>query len=527
VTVSNERTKTERYHTLGLLADGGMAEIHLARRVEDALPVALKRIKRPHDQDPDFVAMFEDEGRLWARLRHPNVVRLLEAGVDEEGHFIAMELVDGLDLGQVMARSHEEPLPLAFVLTVGAALLDALDYLHTLEDEDGASLGLVHRDVSPGNVLCSAEGAVKLTDFGVVHAPIKTHQTRVGDLKGKFAYMSPEQTRGEALTPRSDLFAVGVVLWEMLAGKPLFDRATDLDTAQAVRDAEIEPLAALRRDVDEALDACIRHLLQREPGGRPESADAAARQLRALGRSAGLVLGAAAVAEEVAGHLDEVGRAEERAAPLLRRRTRVAVDPSRADVGGGRGVRAALIGIGALVTLGAALALGLYDAGAGAAVTLLADAGAAEAGVGSTPPSTGDAALAVQPDARRAVDAAPPPALPDLQARSDAGAVDRKGTTPRPRTPRPGTGKKPGKPRNGGRNPGRGYGTLDLSSDPWAEVAIDGIAIGRNTPLRNYPVAAGRHRVTLHNPHFKITKTIVIEVAPGMRVRRVIDLTAR
>ena len=180
---------TTRFENLGLLADGGMAEICLARDHRSDTLVALKRIKRGFAADAEYCAMFADEGRIWSRLRHPNVVRLLEQGEDDEGPFLVIELVDGLDLASVLERREGQRLPLAFVLSVGASMFDALSYLHALEDDSGCAMCMVHRDISPGNLLCGLDGVVKLTDFGVVQAAVKTHQTRVGDLKGKFAYM--------------------------------------------------------------------------------------------------------------------------------------------------------------------------------------------------------------------------------------------------------------------------------------------------------------------------------------------------
>lgn len=504
----NDRTMATRYQTIGVLADGGMAEICLGRCRDDDTLVAIKRIKPPFDRQPEFLAMFEDEGRLCLRLRHPNIVRALCAGSDDDGPFIAMELVEGLDLATILQRQCGKPLPVAFALTVAAALCDALDYLHAMADETGARLALVHRDVSPGNLLCGCAGDLKLTDFGVAQTAIKTHQTRVGDLKGKFAYMSPEQTRGEALTPASDLFSAGVVLWETLAGRSLFDRDTDLDTAQAVRSAEIPPLHAVRAEISLELEASVDGLLARDPALRPTAA-AAATELRRIARGAGLVLGSSAIAAVVEALATPADGMTERAVAPTRRRTRVA--PLTGDRS--RRQRRRLLALSGALAATTAIAIGGYRvfvaAPADPALATV-DAAVAVAVADADASHRADSGDRVTADAARGA----------LAGAGDAGRSDRSAVVVRPPTTRP-------RGRDGGTSTAAsGYGILDINSDPWAQIAIDGVPIGRNTPLRDFAVAAGRHRLTLHNPVFDITRTVVIDVKPGERVRQVVDLAA-
>jgi len=492
-----------RYQTIGVLADGGMAEICLGRCRDDDSLVAIKRIKPPFDRQPDFLAMFEDEGRLCQRLRHPNIVRALCTDSDAEGPFIAMELVDGLDLATILLRQRGQPLPVAFALTVAAGLCDALDYLHAVADEAAVPLALVHRDVSPGNVLCGRNGDLKLTDFGVAQTAIKTHQTRVGDLKGKFAYMSPEQTRGEALSPASDLFSAGVVLWETLAGQPLFDRATDLDTAQAVRSADVPALPSLRAEIGPELQRAVSGLLVRDPTLRPTAA-AAATEIRRIARSSGLVLGAEAVSAVVEALTTAADGMTERAAAPTRRRTRVA--PLLAM--GAQNRRRWQLAFGSALVATAAIAVGGYRMFV--------------AGLPEPPRTSADAAVAVTPaDGGRIAgsDGTADAAAIALPVARDGGRDDPGAHAVRPPTTRP-------HGRDGGAAVAIGYGIIDVNSDPWAQIAIDGVPIGRNTPLRDFAVAAGRHRLTLHNPVFDITRTIVIDVRPGERVRQVVDLAA-
>ncbi|MFH1810207.1 MAG: serine/threonine-protein kinase [Pseudomonadota bacterium] len=504
--------RTSRYQSLGLLADGGMAEICLARDLDRDTLVALKRIKRPFDADPDYVEMFQDECRVWARLRHPNVVRLLEHGSDEEGPFLAMELVDGTDLATLLQDRRSQPLPLAFALTVACALFDAMAYLHAMEDEEGCTLCLIHRDVSPGNLLCGTDGAVKLTDFGVVQVVVKTHKTRVGDLKGKFAYMSPEQTRGEALTPASDLFSAGIVLWEMLAGRPLFDRDTDLDTVQAVRDAEIPAPGSLRDGVMPGLDALVLQLLQRDAGERPSGAEQVAAQVRRLAREEGLSLGPVPVQELMSEVLGQRQPLEDRVRPAPRRRTLVV---GRPDTGNSRRwwVPALVVGLVVLATgialrdwqrpgEGQVLDAAVLQTPRDAAPALVMQVVGREAGI--LAPTTEDAAVQ-----RTAQDG-------HEMSRRDAGVV-------RPTHRRPIRVAQPSMAADAA----SGYGWLDLHAEPWAQVAIDGVSIKRHTPLRDLSLPVGTHRITLHNPVFDLTRTIQVEVRAGERVQRSVDLTAR
>ena len=231
--------------TLGKrLARGGMAEVFLAhQRGPEGFErrVAVKRILPHLAETHDFVRMFLDEARLAARLSHPNVVHIYELGQVDGDYFIAMEFVDGIHAGQLIGRT-DDPLPPVLVARLGADAAGALAYAHRLEDVDGRPLQLVHRDVSPHNIMVSFDGVVKLVDFGIAKAALKADETRPGIVKGKYAYMSPEQTVGRPLDGRSDVFSLGVCLWEILAGKTIVDRGDVVEAMKVIRDGRYLPI---------------------------------------------------------------------------------------------------------------------------------------------------------------------------------------------------------------------------------------------------------------------------------------------
>ena len=250
-----ERREIERetYREVGQLAEGGMAIVLRAVRERDGADVVIKRVRPPLCFDAGYLGLFRDEGALHAQLKHEHIVQLLDRGDDEQGPYLVFEHVSGTDLGALLQRAIEEgrPLDLELVLAVAVPIADALAFVHDASC-DGHSLGAIHRDVSPANVLLGEDGDVKLADFGVAASRLKTEVTVAGELKGKFAYMAPEQTRGGPVTTSADLFALGVVLWECLANRRLFEAPTDVDIVQQVRHAEAPRLdtLSLARPVD-------------------------------------------------------------------------------------------------------------------------------------------------------------------------------------------------------------------------------------------------------------------------------------
>jgi serine/threonine protein kinase len=271
-----------RYRVHERLGGGGMAEVFRATLTgaEGFQRVyALKRIAPHLSADDSFARMFIEEARLSAQLNHANVVATLDFDRDADGClYLAMELVEGRDLRQLAATGS---LPAGVAAFVTAELLRALDYAHTAIGPGGRPLGIVHRDVSPHNVLVSWDGHVKLSDFGIAKAYAATGASHSGSLRGKVAYMSPEQARGLPLDGRADLFAVGVMLHEMLTGQRLFGGGTDAESFARMLTMEIPPPRSLRAGIPADLEAVAMRLLERDRDRRFASARAALEALLA------------------------------------------------------------------------------------------------------------------------------------------------------------------------------------------------------------------------------------------------------
>ncbi len=236
--------------------------------------VAIKRVLPHLAQNENFIAMFLDEARLGARLSHANIVTVFDIGASDDTYFIVMEFVDGGNLKQLVEtlRSRGEAFPMKEAIYICIEACRGLSYAHDLQDEHGVSLGIVHRDISPPNILVSKRGEVKLTDFGLAKASTQLEQTDPGVVKGKFGYLSPEAADGKVVDLRSDIFSLGIVLWEMLAGRRLFVGETDYQTVKLVQRAAVPSLQRLNPHVDPELDAVIQRALARDPADRYQSA---------------------------------------------------------------------------------------------------------------------------------------------------------------------------------------------------------------------------------------------------------------
>jgi len=265
--------KTLRFTVLGELAAGGMGRVDLARCADSDVGlglVAVKRLLPIFAMDPQFIRMFESEARLTGALDHPNIVGLVGYGTDEEGLFLATALVQGGSLSQLERTRKRlgEPPPLDLVPYVGARIADALAAAHALKDADGNLLEVVHRDVSLGNVLVGVNGEIKLSDFGVAKACAMASHTATGVLKGKTHYLAPEYVRGDTVDSRSDLFSLGVVLYQLASGTRPFDGANDGEVIQRILGSTPEPLAVRAPKLDPAVARIIERLLSRDPARR-------------------------------------------------------------------------------------------------------------------------------------------------------------------------------------------------------------------------------------------------------------------
>ncbi|MBI5478859.1 MAG: serine/threonine protein kinase, partial [Deltaproteobacteria bacterium] len=232
-----------RYELLRKIAAGGMGQVLLARKGAEGFEklVVIKRILPHLVEDEEFFTMFMDEARITMRLDHPNIARINEFGVENGIHYIEMEYVAGEDVRRVdkRARAVGQTIPLGIILRIMADAAAGLDFAHKAKDARGLPLNLVHRDVSPQNVLVGFDGAVKLIDFGVAKAAGRAQHTATGILKGKFPYMSPEQADGLEMDGRSDVFALAIVMWELLTGKRLFKGENELMTQRLVKACQV------------------------------------------------------------------------------------------------------------------------------------------------------------------------------------------------------------------------------------------------------------------------------------------------
>jgi serine/threonine-protein kinase len=281
----------DRYLVHDEIAAGGMATVHLGKirgPFGFTSTVAIKRLHPAHAKDPEFVAMFLDEARLASRVRHPNVVPVLDVIAEAGELSLVMEYVDGESLGELcrLARARAQPIAVAVAVAVAASILHGLHAAHEARDEAGALLGLVHRDVSPQNVLVGCDGVARLIDFGIAKAVGRHNASRQGQLKGKIAYVAPEQIQGGSVNRRTDVYGASVLLWELLTGERLFDGETEGMILGRVLDDEVPPPSSLRAGLLAGLDAIVLRGLDRAPERRYESAQAMARALEQAARSA-------------------------------------------------------------------------------------------------------------------------------------------------------------------------------------------------------------------------------------------------
>lgn len=478
-----------KYRLLEPLASGGMAEVwraEMAGPAGFAKEVALKLVRADLAADPELLRLFEQEARLASRLGHANVVQVFEFDVAGGRPFLAMELVRGRTLRQVTDRCREtgQRLGVARAVHVAAEVARGLAHAHGLA-EGGRPLGIVHRDVSPQNVLLSFAGEVKLADFGIARARGAAERTAPGLLQGKVAYMAPEQARGSPVDGRADLFALGVVLWELLAGRRLFARESEAATLAALLGEEpVSPPSAWNEGVPPELDRLVLAALEREVERRTPDAE------QMLAGLAAVRLRVARAPEdlELRPLLLSLFPEALRPAPPPEPTRRLgapaaeAEAPTRTLPVARRRRRRLLAGVAALA----------------AAVLLAGLAGVGRRGGEGTstspPPPT--------PASTPAPASLPPPPLPPTPDPTPAPtstdrvrASGRIGSLPLPAAE-------------------SGEGILAVTASPWATVRLDGTRLG-DTP-REWRLPAGRYRVEASHPGRR-TAALELELRPGAR----------
>jgi len=273
----NHMSVEQRYRVIERLEAGGMAEVFRGEALSVQgfkKQVAIKRVLPHLAQNKSFISMFLDEARLGARLSHANIVTVFDIGAADDTFFIVMEFIDGCNLKAVIEHHRQmgRRIGVKDAVFICMETCRGLSYAHELLGDEGEDLDLVHRDISPPNILLSKRGEIKVTDFGLAKATTQLVKTDPGVVKGKFSYLAPEAAKGEPVDARADIFALGIVLWEMIAGRRLFLGETDYQTVKLVQQANVPSLARLNPEVDEELEAIIMKSLAANPNDRHSSA---------------------------------------------------------------------------------------------------------------------------------------------------------------------------------------------------------------------------------------------------------------
>ncbi|MFK8139408.1 MAG: protein kinase [Bdellovibrionales bacterium] len=270
--------KFGKYYLLDKVAMGGMAEVYLSKSVGAHGVnkfVAIKRILPQYSENEEFISMFQEEAKIAVNLSHSNIVPIYEFGEEKDRFYLAMEFVPGKNLRQILnlLKKKKSAVPLEIVVSIINEVAKALDYAHKVFDKTtGRPLNIIHRDISPQNMMMSFDGEIKLLDFGIAKAESKIDTTKAGTLKGKFGYMSPEQAEGLEVDYRTDIFSLGIVLWEMLAEDRLFLSNNEINTIRKIRECHIPDLTTINRNVSSELNEIIKKALTRDRNLRYQSA---------------------------------------------------------------------------------------------------------------------------------------------------------------------------------------------------------------------------------------------------------------
>ncbi len=537
------------YRLLAELGAGGMGSVYLA--VHRGIGgfekrVALKTIRADVAGDAQFIRMLVDEARLTVQLTHPGIVQVMDLAESEGTHYIVMEYVDGVTVSDL--TSDGARLDLDEITHLGMEAARALAYAHRKKGNDGEPLHIVHRDISGQNLLVSSEGLVKVLDFGIAKAASNRHQTQMGVLKGKLAYMSPEQALGKPLDGRSDLFSLGIVLWELAVGRPLFDGSTDIQTLLQVQKCEVEPPSRLVEGFPEALEKILLHCLAREAEDRYADGDQVADDLADFLRSHA---GSPAPRERLAGRVRQrLAKRERPAVPDESAQTRLEAVGATVQVRLPQASEDTAPKMKPALSRKKKLAVGAFVAAVFAVTAIGAmqnrtasseDKGAVTATVAPLPETPADSAPPSQAEPRRVVTSRTqdspeePVAAKSISAKTGpapAVAASEKSVRDAGRKPSPAPKPAPRAPAKPvvaaavvAPAPERiANGYLSLNATPWGRVYINGALIAESTPVLKHELPAGRHRVVVVNTDLPARKEIEVNIEPGKHLRELITL---
>jgi len=494
-----------RYRLVAEIATGGMADIFLA--LHSGLGgfeklVVIKRVLPNLAKEPEFIQMILDEARIAALLNHPNVIQVFDVGREEGEYYIAMEYLAGETVAKLLqtCRRKEATLPPEFAASIIMQAAEGLHHAHTLVSNDGKPLNLVHRDVSPQNIFVLYDGGVKVMDFGIAKAALSQAKTRTGHLKGKVAYMSPEQVLGQPLDARSDVFALGIMLWECLTIRKLFKGNSDYTLMQSIVQEEAPSPLDFNRKIPKQLADIVRRALERDRDKRYQTAAALradlAAYLRICKKPADTMAIRRWMQDTFAGRIkqkrDTIEHAQH-AEVTIDQELFGATEVSDTETSALKSdVETMVVDTGDRTRPRprrrwplALAGLGLGAAGLAAALLFIRGAPSEPADPLHPADAGGDVIEVVAPPA--AVDASTAVATRD----AGAGALDPIARDLDAATASTDRRRRPSR---------RGKGTLDVACLPWCEIWIDGRPTGKSSPLQGFPLPTGRHTVEAKHP---------------------------
>jgi serine/threonine-protein kinase len=522
-----------KYHLFATLGRGGTADVYLAVSrgpMGFSKLVVVKRLRDTLAAEASFLDMFLDEARLAARLNHPNVVHTYEVGEQDGHYFIAMEYLDGQSLQSVLRvlaknKNGSDLGPTACARIVADALA-GLHYAHELKDYDGTPLDIIHRDVSPHNVFVTYDGQVKLVDFGIAKAALSRTQTEVGVLKGKVAYMAPEQAMAGAIDRRADLFAMGIVLWELLTRNRLMCGESAAATLHRLLNKPVPRVSDVLPSIDRTLDAIVARALEKDPDSRFATAQEMRDALEAWIASSGAPVRQEEIGAKLSGLFAstraDVKRQIQEHMGLVERASNPGLPPGEpeplvAQVGSKKSGALPLVLTlaGTALAVVAAIAVALW----GRSATPAASQAPASATTVSPEAPASTAASATTTAAP--TDTAPPPASATTEATGTtvASATKRAAWQPLGRniphaTTTSGTNAPPA--ATAAHEP---PGFLTLDTVPWTRVSEGARPLG-TTPILGVPLSPGAHTLTLENPGEGIRTSLSVSIKSGERTSR-------